>query len=213
MAFVINLATNDGSRPFRTGLFGPGGYPSGVDNDGGNIRAAGTVPGDGTLTGLVSTNPLGEGNPIITIVSGASLASPTKGITAGTFNAGNAQVLERVTDTIASISNTTLLHGSSNSANNGTGVLGNKSQQRQYFYKTAVRNGGWNIFSGVFSPAVTSSYSGVWNISAGVDNSATMRTSGTDVAAYPTQDVPGRLTFMYGNPTPSGTLYGPRYNW
>ena len=211
MAFVINLATDDATRPFRTGIF-INGYPSGVDNNGGNIRAGGTVPGDGTLTGLVSTNALGEGNPIITIVSGADLGT-VKGITAGTFNLGNKQVLERVTTTIASIANTSLLHGSSDSANNGTGVLGNKAQQRQFFYKTAVRNGGWNIFSGVFSPAVTSSYSGVWNISAGVDNSATMRTSGTDVAAYPTQDVPGRLTFMYGNPTPSGSLYNPRYNW
>jgi len=207
MSFVTNLT----SGPFRTGLYSNG-FPSGVDNDMGNIRSSLGTERDATESGLWGSSSFGEGNPIITIVSGTTFGV-TKGNHLGTFNGGNRQVLERVTTTIAGLSNTVLLGGDSDSANAGTGVLSNKAQQRQYFYKTAVRNGGWNIFSGVFSPAVTSSYSGVWNIDAGVDNSATMRTSGTDVAAYPTLNVPGRLTYMQGGPNPTGASYGARYNW
>ena len=58
--------TNITSTPV-TGVFS-GGKPSGIDNDQGNIRAGGNI----AETTKFSSNSLGEGNPITTIVSGVN---------------------------------------------------------------------------------------------------------------------------------------------
>ena len=102
--------------------------------------------------------------------------------------------------------------GESNSANIAYTPL-QLDVLRTYYYKTSVRAGAWNIFTGAFSPAVANAASGAWNISSSVDNASSMRASGVDVAANPTQDVPGRLVYMDGNPNPIQSGYSPRYNW
>ena len=116
------------------------------------------------------------------------------------------------TSTIAGDSNTTLQGADTNSANAAYTPL-QLSVLRSFYYKTSIRAGAWNIFSGVFTPSPVTEYLGGWNISAGVDNSETLRASGTDVAANPTQDAPGRLTYQDGNPDPVNKPYPPRYNW
>ena len=40
-----------------------------------------------------------------------------------------------------------------------------------------------------------------------------MIASGTDIAANPTQTIPGRLTYQDGSPNPVQSGYQPRYNW
>ena len=115
------------------------------------------------------------------------------------------------TTDIAGIASTVLQGGESNSANVAYSPL-QLDVLRTYYYKTAVRAGNWNIFTGAFS-SISNATSGAWNIDFSVDNAATMRASGVDVAANPTQDAPGRLVFMDGNPNPIQSGYAPRYNW
>jgi len=199
MAFITNITT----LPIITGVY-VNGLPSGVDNRHGNIRDGGTISDSVNW----SSSALGEGNPVITIVSGAG---PVEGAVPGTFNQGT-QVINAIQTTIASRSNTVLQGAQSDSANLAFTPL-QLDVLRTYYYKTAVRNGNWNVFTGAFSSISNTTVSGVWNISASVENTSTMRVSGTDVAANPTQDIPGRLTYRDGSPNPIQSGYGPRYNW
>ena len=199
MAFITNITT----LPIITGAY-VNGLPSGVDNRQGNIRGGGTIAD--TTDWTAST--FGEGNPVITIVSGVG---PVEGAVPGKFNSG-LQVVNAIQATIAGVANTTLLGAQSNSANEAFTPL-QLDVLRTYYYKTAVRNGNWNVFTGAFSSISDTTVSGVWNISASVENTSTMRASGTDIAANPTQDIPGRLTYRDGSPNPIQSGYGPRYNW
>jgi hypothetical protein len=188
---------------------GVNGLPSGVDNDQGSIRFAGNIGETTKFTNVA----LGEGNPIVTVVSGVSWIDPANGtLPVSSFNNLGSGVIVRVTDKIAGASNTTLLGGDSNSAANPpihqVDVIETK------LYKTAVRNGQWNPVNGAFSPAVSVVESGGWNISAGVDNSSDLIGSGTDDAANPTQDVPGELVYNYGSGAdPTQDEYEAKTNW
>ena len=204
MAFITNITTSFATSP-STGVYGADGLPLYIDNNDGNIRAGGTI----SDTGLFSSSSLGEGNPITTIISGVG---PVEGAVPGQFNSGVQAIMVAQTN-IAGVTSTVLQGGESNSANTAYTPL-QLAVLRTYYYKTAIRQGNWNVFNGVFSPSVTNNtVSGAWNISNSVDNSATMRTSGTDVAANTTQDAPGRLVFRDGSPNPVQSGYGPRYNW
>lgn len=203
MAFITNITTSFATSP-STGVYGADGYPLGIDNNDGNIRAGGTI----AATGLFSSSSLGEGNPITTIISGVG---PVEGAVPGTFNSG-VQVLMGYTSDIAGTANTVLQGADTNSANAAYTPL-QLAVLRSFYYKTSVRAGAWNIFSGVFSPSVVTEYLGAWDIAASVDTSQTLRASGTDVAANPTQDAPGRLTYQDGNPNPVNKAYPARYNW
>ena len=200
MAFFTNIAY--GLAP-STGVY-VNGLPSGVDNRHGNIRDGGTIAD----TTDWSSSDLGEGNPIITIVSGVG---PVEGAVPGNFNQGT-QVINAIQTTIAGTANTTLQGGQSNSGNVAYTPL-QLDILRTYYYKTAVQAGNWNVFTGAFSSITTGIASGAWNIAASVENTSTMRASGTDVAANPTQDIPGRITYRDGSPNPVNSGYGPRYNW
>jgi len=136
---------------------------------------------------------------------------PVEGAVPGVFNSG-LQVLMGYTSDIAGIANTTLQGADTNSANVAYTPL-QLDVLRSFYYKTSIRAGAWNIFSGVFTPSPVTEYLGGWNISAGVDNSQTLRASGTDVAANPSQSAPGRLTYQDGNPDPVNKSYPARYNW
>lgn len=200
MAFITNITTTP-----VTGSYNSNGNPLYVDNDQGVLRYGGNI----SETGKFSTYTIGEGNPVTTIVSGDA---GVDGAVPGNFNSG-LQVIVRVQDTIAGISNTSLQGGDSNSANLAYTPL-QLDVLRTYYYKFAVRNNYWNEFSGEWATSVPSNTaSGAWNISSSADNSSNMRASGTDNAANPTQDEPGELVFRDGSANPIQTGYKPRYNW
>ena len=200
MAFITNITTTP-----VTNVYGPNGLPQGVDNDQGNIRFAGNI----SETGKFSSSSLGEGNPVTTIFSGVG---PVEGAVPGVFNSG-LQVIVRAQTTIAGQSNLLLEGGASDTANVAYTPL-QLDVLRTYYYKFAVRNNYWNEFSGQWETSVPSNASsGAWNIDNSVDNSSTMRASGVDVAANPSQSAPGRLTFLDGSPNPINTGYPARYNW
>lgn len=219
MAFATNL-----KGVLVLNSFNDAGLPSGVDNRHGNIRYGG-VQETAADSGNFSSSSLGLGGQFVTIVSGLTLGTIKALGTSrdGAFNSGNpvgtnefspliGVVMERVTTGIADLANTTLEGGGSNSAQLAHTPL-QEARIRTYYYKTAVVNGQWNIFSGVFDPAVTNALAGAWNISGSAENAGTMIPDKTDTTANPTMDAPGQLTFMYGNPLASGATYKPRYNW
>lgn len=177
------------------------GLPSGVDNDLGTIRAAGT----GSTSALWNIDPVSLGNTrFVTVVSGVGGATGCLG--AGTFNGGD-QVIQRVTTDIAGVGNSGLLYGSSNAANK-TYSINQKRKTSTFYYKTAIRANRWNEYSGVFSPAVTVGAAGAWGLTTDTDISSVMATTSSgDLAASPTAAQPGRLTFTAGAPNPSGKYY------
>ena len=201
MAFITNIT----GTPV-TGSFGPAGLPLHVDNAQGNIRFAGNI----SETGKFSSSSLGEGNPVTTVVSG--LGGAVAANSGGIFNSG-LQVIVRTQSQIAGVSNTSLRGGDSNSANDAYTPL-QLDVLRTYYYKTAIRANYWNEFSGAWETAVPdNASSGAWNIDVGVDNASSMRASGVDVAANPSNSFPGRLTYLEGGPNPTNDNYAPRYNW
>lgn len=181
------------------------GNAAGTDVDAGTIRFGGNI-----ASSRFQSTSLGEGNEFITIVSGAD--GITGSLPAGTFNGGD-QVIMKYTTDIAGVSNNVLLFGASDSANKAKSINQVASIDTK-LYKTAIRNGAWDIYNGVFSPAVSVVNSGAWNVEAGVDNSTTLVASGTDNAANPTQDVPGELVYTYGSGgQPTTDEYKPRTQW
>ena len=189
--------------------FGPDGFPTGIDLDQGSIRAL--TSENGTVSNDKFTNVfLGEGNPIITVVSGTEngVAASNYG---GVFNSGE-QVITKVTTDIAGVSNNVLLFGASDSASEPS--INQAAQIEVKLYKTAIRNGEWNPVTAQFdTEPLTVAISGGWNLGAGVDNSSTLVASGTDNAANPTQDVPGELVYMEGSVDPTQDEYKPRFLW
>ena len=189
--------------------FGPDGFPTGIDLDQGSIRAL--TSENGTVSNDKFTNVfLGEGNPIITVVSGTEngVAASNYG---GVFNSGE-QVITKVTTDIAGVSNNVLLFGASDSASEPS--INQAAQIEVKLYKTAIRNGEWNPVTAQFdTEPLTVAISGGWNLGVGVDNSSTLVASGTDNAANPTQDVPGELVYMEGSVDPTQDEYKPRFLW
>ena len=166
------------------------GRATGTDIDAGSIRFGGTI-----AEPRFQSVAIGEGNPVITIVSGVD---GVDGAVPGAFNAGD-QVIVRVTTDIAGTSNNVLRAGASNSANDSHSI--NQAETIEVkLYKTAIRNGEWNPVTAAFdTEPLTVAQSGGWNLGAGVDNSTTLSASGTDNAANPTQAVPGELVYNYGS--------------
>ena len=202
MGFITNITTTP-----VTGTYGADGLPINVDNDQGNIRGGGTI----AETGSFSSSSFGEGNEVVTIVSGVGGVDGTNtALAASTFNSG-LQVINFAQTTIAGASNTALQGGQSNSANDAKTPM-SIDVVRTYYYKTAVVAGNWNVFTGAFS-SISNATSGVYDIDKAGDTAATVRGWGTDVAANTTQDSPGRLTYRDGSANPTNGAYGARYNW
>ena len=189
---------------------GVNGLPSGVDNDQGSIRYAGNIAETTKFTNVA----LGEGNPVITITSGVSWIDPANGtLPVSSFNNLGSGVTIRVTQQIAGATNTTLLAGASDSANEANSI-NQLAVLETKLYKTAVRNGQWNPVDGAFSPAVSVVNSGAWSISANADQSTTLVSNATDNAANPTQAVPGELVYHYGSGAqPTQDEYEARNLW
>ena len=178
--------------------FDANGNAVGTDIDQGSIRGMSTGTAFAANTKFTNV-PMGEGNPIITVVSGVD--SGNRGVTgansAGFFNSGE-QVIVKATTDIAGVGNSGLLYGASDSASSPP--INQAATIEVRLYKTAIRNGEWNPVTAQFdTEPLTVAQSGGWNLGVGVDNSTTLVASGTDNAANPTQDVPGELVYNYGS--------------
>lgn len=170
------------------------GLPTAADNDLGTIRGGGNIA-DTDRFQADAVN-LGQ-STYVTVPSGlGNIDSP---LSAGAFNAGD-QVIVKTTTDLAGVSNNVLLYGASNSAANST--IHQKATISTYFYKTAVRTGGWHEYSGVFDPAVTVSSTGGWDQTTDADQAADLKANSTDNAANPTAAVPGELVYRDGSPAP-----------
>jgi hypothetical protein len=166
----------------------------GTDIDQGSIRGMSTGTAFAANTKFTNV-PMGEGNPIITVVSGVDGVDSAN--SAGIFNSGE-QVIVKATTDIAGVSNNVLLWGASDSAQSPP--INQAAVIEVRLYKTAIRNGEWNPVTAQFdTEPLTVAQSGGWNLGVGVDNSTTLVASGTDNAANPTQDVPGELVYNYGS--------------
>jgi hypothetical protein len=202
MAFITNITTTP-----VTGVLVDG-VPSGMDNDHGNIRDGGTI----AETTKFSSNALGEGGLFVTLVSGQSNVIAVAG---GTWNFGiwpnlGSGAIVRVTDSLGGVSNNALLGGGSDSSNGDSIHQATRAKVR--LYKTAVRAGDWNEYTGAWASTPSVVYSGGWNNAANVENGATLKASGTDHAANPSSAKPGALQYDLGQ-IPVQTGYQPRYLW
>ena len=207
MGFVTNLA---GTLRYNQYV---NGYPSGVDNDQGNIRGQGP---SGTLAGmdenLWSQNSLGEEERLVLISSGVNNTGIIAPSTSSTFNNQPGQVIVKYTTDIAGVSNLTQAIRSAGSS--GIVSINQEAIIRSLDYKTSVVAGNWNVFSGAFSPALTVTDAGGWNIIGGVDQSSNLVGNQTDKAANPSQLEPGHLAYMGGNlGLPKTGLYSSRSVW
>ena len=194
-----------------TGAYGANGKPSGIIDNGGAIR--------GPIHGLeiFTDNPLftevvfGEGNPITTIVSGVN--NFQAGL--GTWNQQSQfSNIVKATTTIGGVSNNALVFGASDSAQGDS--IHQAAVVRNRLYKTAVRAGNWNEYTGTWSSDPTVANTGGYDIANGVDLSPTLKASGVDHAANPTSVRPGELTAFSASGTPNAPTnldYKPRYLW
>lgn len=210
MGFVTNLA---GTLRYNQYV---NGYPSGVDNDQGNIRGQGPSGAlAGVDTNLWSQNSLGEEDRFVLISSGVNNTGIIAPSTSSTFNNQPGQVIVKYTTDIAGVANLTQAIRSAG----GSGVysINQLDVMQSIDYKTSVVAGNWNVFSGAFDPALSVSNAGGWDINAngiGVDNAANLRPSGTDRAANPSAEKPGQLAYMGGNlGLPKTGLYSSRSVW
>jgi len=182
------------------------GLMSGIDNDQGTIRQGGAIAD----TDRFSSDAVNLGSSYyITLPSGLPFVDSP--LAAGAYNGGT-QVIVRVTDSLAGVVNNVLLAGASNSAN-ASNSINQVASANAYYYKTAVRSGGWNEFSGVFDPAVTVANSGYWSQATDTDVSAVLVSSGVDNAANPTAAQPGELVYRDGSPNPVQDDYKAKTNY
>ena len=206
MAFVTNL---EGTLKYNQYV---NGFPSGVDNDQGNIRGQGP---SGALAGvdsnLWSQNSLGEEERFVLISSGVNNTGVIAPSTASTFNNQPGQVIVKYTTDIAGVSDLTQAVRSAGSS--GIISINQRAVIRTLDYKVSVVAGNWNVFSGAFDPALSTSTAGGWNIIGGVDQSSSLIGDQTDKAANPSQTEPGHLAYMYGNPIAKTGLYSSRSVW
>ena len=79
-------------------------------------------------------------------------------------------------------------------------------------YKTAIRAGNWNEYSGSWSSTPSVVESGGWDVAAGADDSSDLDGNKTDHAANPTSTEPGELQYDLGG-VPVQTGYQPKYLW
>ncbi len=177
------------------------GVDSAANNDVGTIRGAGNVASTRFIKDALT---LGR-SEVITIVSGVNGVVAVNGTGGRKFNKGD-QVIRRVTNDIASASNTVLLTGGSNSANRPFSIK-QVSNVSSHQYKSAVRTGGWNEYSGVFDPAVSVVTSGIWSQATDTDVSSVIKSSGVDNAANPTKSIPGELVYRNGGALPKQDDY------
>tara|TARA_Y100001938_G_scaffold151102_1_gene246016 strand:- start:9379 stop:9972 length:594 start_codon:yes stop_codon:yes gene_type:complete len=189
--------TSDGSS---TGVW-QNGLVYNSDNDGGRITNAGTVS-SARFTNIASTT-----DEPVTIASGVNV----KDAGVGTFNKNNTTIM-RSTTALAGQA-TTAISSASNSEG-GRDSIHQLDVMRVRLYKTAIRAGNWNEYTGSWSSDPDVVVSGAWDTIAGDDDSANLKGLKTDVAANPTNLQPGLLSFTAGSGNQASTQgYGARYLW
>ena len=198
MSFITNITSTPVTGTYSNGS------PIYIDNDGGNVRAGGTIADSDKM----SSSSLGEGNPITTLVSGVGNTAANH---AGTWNqTSQYQDIVGVTTTIAGVSNDVLVFGA---LGDGNKSINQKGIIRSLNYKSGVVAGNWNVYSGAFDPALLSTIAGGWSIKDDDEQGGTLVGDKTDRAANPTQDEPGRLAYMAGAPAPTTGNYARRTLW
>lgn len=206
MAFVTNLA---GTLKYNMYV---NGFPSGVDNDQGNIRGQGPSGVEaGMDTSLWSQNSLGEEDRFVLISSGVNNTGIIAPSISSTFNNQPGQVIVKSTTELAGVADLTMMIRAASSS--GVFSINQLDVMESINYKTSVVAGNWNVFSGAFSPSLTVTDAGGWNVIGGVDQSSNLVGNQTDKAANPSQLEPGHLAYMYGNPIAKTGLYSSRSIW
>lgn len=155
-------------------------YPSGIQNDKWTVRNGGNVDSNKFYADEVS---LGVSR-VITITSGVSDVSTI--IPSNSFNTQGSTIL-RINQTEAS-----------NSVNNSFAFRQLRNTQGLY-YKTSVRSGGWNIFSGKFNSDPQVGNTGAWSQYDDIDMSDYIYQSGVDQALKADPD----FTYAYGSYIPA----------
>ena len=160
-------------------------------NKGGSVIAAGSAS-----SGVLSSRRATGSNLAAfasTVVNGTN-TDPANN--SGTFAYNNARpVAIRYTTTLAGISNTFLLSGSSNPSERR--IVNKTESVRTNRSATSIRAGNFNIYTGQFSVAPT----------------VASDSFGTDNAASPTAAVPGKLVYKIGNPVPFSKNYAAKTNF
>lgn len=179
MAIATSAGVNYTIQPNRPG--------SGSRNNGGAAtRLTSTTLMDGVSISRYPTSAFGS------TVLDNSYAD--KALTAGTFKYDNLRpIAPRLSTVLAGVSNTVLRNGAN--VPSLTRSIAKQEKQRTPLITTAIRNGDWNIYSGVYSPAL----SGQLDKSFG-------DSLYNDKAAIPTRSAPGRLIYKGGalNPVTGG---------
>jgi len=176
----------DGSTAIYSG---PYGAYSTAKNNGGTIRANGTVS-SGVVQSVKTVRPVTTTFASTVIADSVTIKDYAgKAISGGTFAHNHTKPISAlITNEIAGVSNTTIL-SPGNARNRARGI--NKLEvltTRQF--TTAVRNNKYN--------RVTDSWDSGYPV-------ISVDTLARDVAATPTASVPGKLTYMAGSKTP---VYG-----
>lgn len=130
-----------------------------------------------------------------------------KALSGGTFAFNNTKpTAVKTTATLSGVSNAFLLSGA-NDTNNARSIA-KLEKVRTRRTTTAIRNNKWNEYSGKWEAGFpVNEVDLFWNIA-----SATGSATSTDDAANPTQQIPGELVYMIGNPSPILGDYKPKTN-
>jgi hypothetical protein len=166
-----------------------------------NRPGSGARNNGGAATKITSTTLMNRGVSISrysTGVFGSTVidnAYADKAFSSGTFSYNNLRPIGlRVTTVLGGVSNTILRSGAN--VPSLTRSIAKIEKQRTLLITTAIRAGAWNVYSGVFSPAVSSQLDKSFGDS-----------FYNDKAAAPTRSAPGRLIFKGGSLTPVTTGY------
>jgi len=130
-----------------------------------------------------------------TVVSGVGGAQEARADGQFATMTEGAYVIGRVSTTLAGVANTAL---QTMAGAHSKRSIHKREVIRAPLVATAIRDGQWHVFSGVFNPALVSSNTGL------ADSSGVSLTAGFDEAANPTIDKPGELVYTQGGKPTAG---------
>lgn len=154
-----------------------------------------------TLSSLAPGSQVGQhhGSKVIKPSDVLNKGGPTGILAAGNFASmtEGSYVMKRVTTSLAGVSNTFLRSGASDTSSRRS--IHKVETVRTWLTASSIRAGDWNIFTGSFSSAVSTS-----------EDSSDF---GVDDAAVPSGAVPGELVYHYGSGAPLMANYPSRTIW
>lgn len=159
-----------------------------TDNNGGSIKANGTISGTFQATSVTQQKVGAFGS---TVVDGDSA---DKALTAGTFAYDNeSPVAKKLTNSLAGVSNDYLISGAADPSR----IRSIHRQERVTTRRQtkAIREGEFNIYTGKFNSGFpVNVVDEFFDISTN-----SLSPTSTDDAASPSREVPGELTYVAGN--------------